>query len=233
MKEKSFKIREREYDAILNMAEKEAGQFIKGLCGYAFVGIPFETKDAKIASAYAYAKTAFDVSAASRENGRKGGLLVAERMRELKSIERNQGNGDPVSMLLKGIVMSSSEEKSERDRLRGRGDGADNHAAEKRVNLRDEPAVLWVAGVRRRRADRGGKLPKEYIARLAEVFAEVHSVLKDDGTLWLNIADSYAAAERLGWEYIGVEINPNYCEKAQKRIERTEPVQRFKTVANA
>lgn len=33
--------------------------------------------------------------------------------------------------------------------------------------------------------------PEEYIARLTEVFAEVHRVLKDDGTLWLNIADSY------------------------------------------
>lgn len=36
--------------------------------------------------------------------------------------------------------------------------------------------------------------PEEYIARLTEVFAEVHRVLKDDGTLWLNIADSYAGS---------------------------------------
>lgn len=41
-----------------------------------------------------------------------------------------------------------------------------------------------------------------------------------------------AVAKRLGREYIGIEINPNYCEKAQKRIERTESVQRFNTVAN-
>ena len=32
--------------------------------------------------------------------------------------------------------------------------------------------------------------PQEYIARLMEVFAEVHRVLKPDGTLWVNIADS-------------------------------------------
>ena len=36
--------------------------------------------------------------------------------------------------------------------------------------------------------------PEEYIARLTEVLAEVHRGLKDDGTLWLNIADSYAGS---------------------------------------
>lgn len=41
-----------------------------------------------------------------------------------------------------------------------------------------------------------------------------------------------AVAKRLGREYIGIEINPNYGEKAQKRIESTESVQRFNTVAN-
>ena len=34
--------------------------------------------------------------------------------------------------------------------------------------------------------------PREYIARLVEVFAEVYRVLKPDGTLWVNISDSYA-----------------------------------------
>lgn len=35
--------------------------------------------------------------------------------------------------------------------------------------------------------------PDQYIAKLVEVFSEVKRVLKDDGTLWLNIGDSYAA----------------------------------------
>ena len=34
--------------------------------------------------------------------------------------------------------------------------------------------------------------PDEYIQRLVDVFREVKRVLKDDGTLWLNIGDSYA-----------------------------------------
>lgn len=31
----------------------------------------------------------------------------------------------------------------------------------------------------------------EYVARLVEVFSEVHRVLRGDGTLWLNLGDSY------------------------------------------
>lgn len=35
--------------------------------------------------------------------------------------------------------------------------------------------------------------PDEYVARLVDVFREVRRVLRDDGTMWLNIGDSYAA----------------------------------------
>ncbi len=34
--------------------------------------------------------------------------------------------------------------------------------------------------------------PEEYIANMVKVFREVKRVLRDDGTLWLNIGDSYA-----------------------------------------
>ena len=37
------------------------------------------------------------------------------------------------------------------------------------------------------------KTPAEYVARLVSVFQEVRRVLRDDGTLWLNLGDSYAA----------------------------------------
>ena len=36
--------------------------------------------------------------------------------------------------------------------------------------------------------------PQEYIEKLVEVFREVHRVLKPDGTLWLNISDSYVGS---------------------------------------
>ena len=34
--------------------------------------------------------------------------------------------------------------------------------------------------------------PEQYVAKMVEVFREVRRVLRDDGTLWLNIGDSYA-----------------------------------------
>ena len=34
--------------------------------------------------------------------------------------------------------------------------------------------------------------PAEYVGRMVEVFREVKRVLRDDGTLWLNLGDSYA-----------------------------------------
>jgi DNA modification methylase len=34
--------------------------------------------------------------------------------------------------------------------------------------------------------------PEEYVAKMVEIFREVRRVLKDDGTLWLNLGDSYA-----------------------------------------
>jgi DNA modification methylase len=35
--------------------------------------------------------------------------------------------------------------------------------------------------------------PEAFVARLVDVFREVRRVLRDDGTLWLNLGDSYAA----------------------------------------
>lgn len=36
--------------------------------------------------------------------------------------------------------------------------------------------------------------PEEYVANLVAVFREVRRVLRDDGTLWLNLGDSYASS---------------------------------------
>jgi DNA modification methylase len=36
--------------------------------------------------------------------------------------------------------------------------------------------------------------PEEYTANMVEVFREVRRVLRDDGTLWLNLGDSYAGS---------------------------------------
>lgn len=40
--------------------------------------------------------------------------------------------------------------------------------------------------------------PEEYIEKLVEVFREVRRVLKDDGSLWVNIGDSYNGSGKAG-----------------------------------
>lgn len=40
--------------------------------------------------------------------------------------------------------------------------------------------------------------PSTYVAKMAEVFREVRRVLRADGTLWLNVGDSYAGSGKGG-----------------------------------
>lgn len=44
--------------------------------------------------------------------------------------------------------------------------------------------------------------PDEYVSNMVEVFGQVKRVLKDDGTLWLNLGDSYAN-QKIGNVYAG------------------------------
>ena len=42
--------------------------------------------------------------------------------------------------------------------------------------------------------------PEDFVVKLTEIFMEVHRVLKDDGTLWLNIGDTYFGAKGGHWD---------------------------------
>jgi site-specific DNA-methyltransferase (adenine-specific) len=42
------------------------------------------------------------------------------------------------------------------------------------------------------------RTPEEYVAQMVEVFREVRRVLRPDGTLWLNLGDSFAKAGKSG-----------------------------------
>lgn len=55
--------------------------------------------------------------------------------------------------------------------------------------------------------------PEEFIQKLVEVFREVRRVLRDDGTLWVNIGDTYAGTGKSGggkqgqrWEECGQKV---------------------------
>jgi len=53
--------------------------------------------------------------------------------------------------------------------------------------------------------------PDEYVAKLVDVFREVKRVLRDDGTLWLNLGDSYAGSGNGSSDYRedGASISKN------------------------
>ncbi len=44
------------------------------------------------------------------------------------------------------------------------------------------------------------KTPEEYVAKMVEVFREASRVLRKDGTLWLNLGDSYAGSGKGAWD---------------------------------
>lgn len=64
--------------------------------------------------------------------------------------------------------------------------------------------------------------PDEYVTRLVEVFREVRRVLRDDGTLWLNLGDSYARAG--GWS------NNNGLDGVATRQESNRPMSNVPTL---
>ena len=41
------------------------------------------------------------------------------------------------------------------------------------------------------------QMPEEYVTKMVEVFREVRRVLRDDGSLWLNLGDSYGKGKQM------------------------------------
>ena len=64
------------------------------------------------------------------------------------------------------------------------------------------------------------KTPDQYVAELVAVFREVRRVLRDDGTLWLNLGDSYAASQSAGDKTFG---NPAFNENRPSRAATKTP----------
>ena len=75
----NFKFKRSFYNVMSDMTDKQAGEFIKGICEYAFNGKPFHTNDKYLQGVYLYIKRELDVSAMNSANGRKGGLAAMEK----------------------------------------------------------------------------------------------------------------------------------------------------------
>jgi site-specific DNA-methyltransferase (cytosine-N4-specific) len=61
------------------------------------------------------------------------------------------------------------------------------------------------------------RTPADFVANLAALFVQLHRVLADDGTLWLNVGDSYSTPKRgsdNGWDKSRLN-NPARVQKMQ------------------
>jgi len=78
--------------------------------------------------------------------------------------------------------------------------------------------------------------PDDYVEKIVEVFREVRRVLKDDGTLWLNLGDSYAgswgAQVRRESTTNGSTISRNQITNHPKRACKTGSLSRFGGLKN-
>lgn len=69
--------------------------------------------------------------------------------------------------------------------------------------------------------------PEEYVAQIVEVFAKCWRVLADDGTLWLNLGDSYKPAgnsstkKGLNERYFGKKFNSNKQSSDEAHLDRS------------
>jgi len=70
------------------------------------------------------------------------------------------------------------------------------------------------------------KTPEEFVDNLVSVFREVRRVLRDDGTLWLNLGDSYA---RMGSDSYATGKNAKVANQINERCKRmSKPPAGFK-----
>lgn len=101
---KKFKFKKEYYDVIKELTDKQAGEFIKGVCAYVYEGKPFMTKDEYLKGLFLYVKRELDVSEMNRVNGKKGAEKLAENRRR-----------KAVGIIIGSVVVASSAKKDSAD----------------------------------------------------------------------------------------------------------------------
>lgn len=114
MKEEHFKFKKRYYSLIKEMTDKQAGEFIKGVCAYVFFGKVPCTKDKFLKGAYLMFQNDFKEQKRNEINGRKGGIISAELRGKKESaitvISMSQETICPASEFLKTIIEEKKKE---------------------------------------------------------------------------------------------------------------------------
>ncbi len=104
---KQINIKREHYDIIKELTDKQAGEFVKGVCAYAFEGKPFITKDEYLKGLFMYAKRMLDISEMNRINGKKGADKLAEIRRKERAV------GVIIGSVMVASAMSEDAKKGE------------------------------------------------------------------------------------------------------------------------
>ena len=65
--------------------------------------------------------------------------------------------------------------------------------------------------------------PEEYVANMVSVFQEVKRVLRKDGTVWLNLGDSYNSARNGGHAGGSKQNHPKYVQRSGVNVKGLKP----------
>ena len=121
----------------------------------------------------------------------EGGNEGCDHKAAAPSQEPDQGKARSAELQAQG------RDKSNRNPL-----GPGQHGGWEGRSFRSDGQSLCVCGARRIDNQIGlEESPDEWVTRLVDVFREVRRVLRDDGTLWVEIGDSYNAPGSSGYAY--------------------------------
>lgn len=122
MKEQNFKFRKTFAKLAEQMTDKQAGEFIKAVSGYVFLGKPMESKDEFLKGVFVYVKNALDAERRDRENGKLGGKKIAEQKRATQTrITRVIVGGDGAGEFLKDVFSSAYDGERNEENILGKG----------------------------------------------------------------------------------------------------------------
>lgn len=115
MKEQNFKFRKSFGKLIEQMTDKQAGEFIKAVCSYVFLHKPMESKDEFLKGVFVFVKDALDTEVRDRENGKLGGLIVAEKYKEMRGKATTEETTINETNVVSQVVIVAPDDKAQND----------------------------------------------------------------------------------------------------------------------
>lgn len=116
MKEQNFKFRKSFGKLIEQMTDKQAGEFIKAVCGYVFLHKPMESKDEFLKGVFVFVKNALDTEVRDRENGKLGGAIIAEKYKGIRGKATTEETTINETNVVSQLVIVAADEKAQNEK---------------------------------------------------------------------------------------------------------------------